>query len=73
MAPVVFGAPALAGNVSVVVTELKDGISPRLAGNAVVAFVVFFVVPETVVSTAVLMATALAVAAPELITRTVNT
>ena len=40
IAPAVFAGPALAGNVSVVVTELKDAMLPRFTGNGVVLAVV---------------------------------
>jgi hypothetical protein len=73
IAPAVFGGPALAGNVSVAVTELKDAMLPKLTGNVVVLVVVTRVVPTIVVSTAVLIAAAAAVVPPLLVTRTVNT
>jgi hypothetical protein len=73
IAPAVFGGPALAGNVSVAVTELKDTMLPRVKGNVVVLAVVSRVVPTTVVSTAVLIAAAVAVVAPLLVIRTVKT
>jgi hypothetical protein len=71
--PAVLGGPALAGNVSVVVTELKDAMLPRFTGNGVVLAVVTRVVPIRVVSTAVLIVAAVAAVPPLLVTRTVKT
>jgi|SRR5580692_10038931 hypothetical protein len=73
IAPAVFGGPALAGNVSVTATELKDARLPRFMGNVVVLVVVNRVVPTTVVSMAVLIAAAVAVVPPLLVIRTVKT
>jgi hypothetical protein len=69
----VFGGPALAGKVSVVVTELKDAMVPRATGNGVLLAVITRVVPIAVVSTAVLIVVALAVVPPLLVTLIVNT